>query len=174
MAELSGNNISFLHGFFYDYFFCKPKNKIFRIIRSNYLKRYFKKVEGKIRISFNCKFIDIHNISVGANTAFANSSIFQGTGGLIIGNNCMIGFENILLTQNHQFKDSSLTTKEQGFYQKPICIGNNVWTGCRVIILPGVSIGDNSIIAAGSVVTKDIPKDVIAAGNPAKTVRHRD
>lgn len=57
---------------------------------------------------------------------------------------------------------------EYGF---PITVGNNVWIGGHVCVMPGVSIGDNSIIGAGSVVTKDIPSNVIAAGNPCKVIR---
>ena len=53
----------------------------------------------------------------------------------------------------------------------PVTVGHNVWIGGNVVILPGVSIGDNSIIGGGSVVTKDIPANVIAVGNPCKVIR---
>ena len=56
-------------------------------------------------------------------------------------------------------------------YAYPVTVGNNVWIGGNVVILPGVSIGDNSIIGGGSVVTKDIPANVIAVGNPCKVLR---
>ena len=56
-------------------------------------------------------------------------------------------------------------------YAKPITVGNNVWFGGNVIVLPGVTIGDNTIIGAGSVVTKDIPANVIAVGNPCKVIK---
>ena len=57
-------------------------------------------------------------------------------------------------------------------YGKPIHIGEDMWIGGSVVICPGVSIGHRSVIGAGSVVTKDIPADVIAAGNPCKVIRH--
>lgn len=56
-------------------------------------------------------------------------------------------------------------------YAKPITIGNNVWMGGNVIVRPGVTIGDNVVIGVGSVVTKDIPNNVIAVGNPCKIIR---
>lgn len=63
-------------------------------------------------------------------------------------------------------------TRNKGLeYAKPIEIGNNVWIGGNVTILPGVKIGDDSVIGAGSVVTKDIPSDVIAVGNPCKPIK---
>ena len=62
----------------------------------------------------------------------------------------------------------------QGFsVEKPVIIGNDVWIGDRVTILPGVRIGDGCIVGAGAVVTHDIPAFAIAAGNPAKVVRYR-
>ena len=56
-------------------------------------------------------------------------------------------------------------------YAKPIKVGNNVWIGGNVTVLPGVSIGDNVVIGAGSVVTKDIPSNVIAVGNPCRVIK---
>nr|WP_282673947.1 DapH/DapD/GlmU-related protein [Lactococcus cremoris] len=58
-----------------------------------------------------------------------------------------------------------------GVYSKPITVGNQVWLGANVSLLPGVTIGDNCIIGAGSVVTKDIPANVVAAGNPCQVIR---
>lgn len=57
-------------------------------------------------------------------------------------------------------------------YARPITVGNNVWIGGHVSVLPGVTIGDNSVIGAGSVVNKDIPANVVAAGNPCRVIRH--
>lgn len=65
-----------------------------------------------------------------------------------------------------------VTQRNQGLeYAYPITIGNNVWIGAHVCVLPGVSIGDNTVIGAGSVVTKDIPAHVLAAGNPCRVLR---
>ncbi|MCQ5053042.1 sugar O-acetyltransferase, partial [Bacteroides fragilis] len=56
-------------------------------------------------------------------------------------------------------------------YARPIRVGNNVWIGAQVFVLPGVTIGDNTVIGAGSVVNRDIPANVIAAGNPCSVIR---
>ena len=75
----------------------------------------------------------------------------------------------ILATAGHPILP---TLREQGYqYNMPIKIGKNCWLGAGVIVLPGVTIGDNSVIGAGSVVTKDIPANVVAVGNPCKVLR---
>ncbi|EMI41654.1 transferase hexapeptide repeat containing protein [Rhodopirellula sp. SWK7] len=87
-----------------------------------------------------------------------------------IGDRCLIGdgvtifdsdFHGIHPDQRHQLGNHS-----------PVSISNNVWLGSRVMVLKGVSIGENSIVAAMSVVTKDIPANVIAAGNPARVINN--
>lgn len=99
--------------------------------------------------NFDCIFLDVNHIT--------------------IGNNVMFGPRVGLYTASHPIdKDVRNTGLEYG---KPIKIGHNVWIGGNAVVMPGVTIGDNTIIGAGSVVTKDIPSDVIAAGNPCKVIR---
>ena len=61
--------------------------------------------------------------------------------------------------------------EEEREYAKPIKVGNNVWIGGNVVVLPGVTIGDNVVIGAGSIVTKDIPSNSVAVGNPCKVIK---
>ena len=86
-----------------------------------------------------------------------------------IGDNTLIGPNTGIYTACHPIDyNQRLEGKEYG---KPINIGKNVWIGGSCIILPGVHIGDNSVIGAGSVVTKDIPSNVVAVGNPCKIIK---
>ena len=95
-------------------------------------------------------------------------------GGCVIGNDVMMGPDCIIYTRNHRFDDTQKPMCEQGFQEeKPVYIGDDVWIGGRVIILPGVHIGSHVIIGAGSVVTKDIPNWAVAAGNPAVVKKFR-
>lgn len=92
----------------------------------------------------------------------------------IIGKNVMMGPDVVFITQNHNFSDPDRPLQEQGYIEyPPIVIGDNTWIGTRVIILPGRKVGKNCILAAGSIVTKDVPDYAIVAGNPAKTIRFR-
>ncbi len=96
-------------------------------------------------------------------------------GKCIIGNNVMMGPQCIVYTKNHKFDDTEIPMIKQGFQEeKAVVIGDDVWIGGRVIILPGVHIGSHSIIGAGSVVTKDVPEFAIVAGNPATVKKYRN
>ncbi|WP_217558938.1 sugar O-acetyltransferase [Paenibacillus sp. GbtcB18] len=86
-----------------------------------------------------------------------------------IGNNVLIGPNVSVFTAGHAIHPELRVNEVE--YALPISIGNNVWIGGGAILNPGVSIGDNTIIGSGSVVTKDIPADVIAAGNPCRVLR---
>lgn len=90
-------------------------------------------------------------------------------GKVIIGDNVMMGPEVFIYTSNHNFNDLTRPMCEQGHEaERPVTIGNDVWIGSRVTILPGVRVGNGAIIGAGSIVTKDVEDFSIVAGNPAR------
>ncbi|MDD5899690.1 MAG: sugar O-acetyltransferase [Lachnospiraceae bacterium] len=88
---------------------------------------------------------------------------------IYVGNDVMFAPNVVITTTNHTI-DPELR-KDMLQYVRPVHIGNCVWIGSGVVILPGVTIGDNSVIGAGSVVTKDIPANVVAVGNPCRVLR---
>lgn len=88
---------------------------------------------------------------------------------IYVGDGTMLAPNVVLATAAHPILPS--LRKKQYQYNLPVRIGKNCWLGAGVIVLPGVSIGDNSVIGAGSVVTKDIPADVVAVGNPCRVLR---
>lgn len=109
------------------------------------------------------------NIEVG-DCFFANFGFtVLDVGKVSIGNNVQIAPNVSIYTAGHPLHPDS---RNSGYeYGIPVTIGNNVWLGGNVVILPGVTIGDNAVIGAGSVVTKDIPENMLAAGNPCKIIR---
>lgn len=111
-------------------------------------------------------------ISIGDNSGIGISC--EVSGPVTIGNDVMMGPEVVIYTRNHKTDRTDIPMNQQGFneYQE-VVIGNDVWIGRRVIILPGVTIGDGSIIGAGAVVTKDIPPYSVAGGVPAKVIKSR-
>ena len=86
-----------------------------------------------------------------------------------VGDNCMFGPNVVIATAGHPILPA---LREQGLqYNAPVRIGKNCWLGAGALVMPGVTIGDNSVIGAGSVVTRDIPSNVVAAGNPCRVLR---
>ena len=113
-----------------------------------------------------------NDLTIGDNSGIGvNSEIGSGT---YIGDNVMMGPDCIIFTTSHKHDRTDIPIGKQGMTDvKPVHIGNNCWIGTRVIIMPGVTIGEGSIIGAGAVVTRDIPSNVIAAGVPAKVIKNR-
>lgn len=113
---------------------------------------YNMRVGERVFFNFNCVVLDVAPVTIGSRTMFGpNVQVYTATHPL-----------------NHAERASG---KE---YAKPITIGEDVWVGGSAVICPGVTIGDRSVIGAGSVVTKDIPPDVFAAGNPCKVIKPID
>ena len=110
----------------------------------------------------------VQNGDIVGKGVFINSGCkFQDQGGIYIGDGALIGHNTVLATLNHGL----LPEERHDLIPKPINIGKNVWIGSNSTILPGVTIGDNAVIGAGSVVTKDIPENMMAVGSPAKVIR---
>ncbi|WP_327407822.1 sugar O-acetyltransferase [Streptomyces sp. NBC_01281] len=109
------------------------------------------------------------NITIGARTFVNYSLTALDVAPIIIGDDCQLGPNVQLLTPTHPLEPQPRRDKLEA--ARPITIGNNVWLGGGVIVCPGVTIGDNSVIGAGAVVTRDVPADVVAVGNPARPVR---
>jgi len=109
------------------------------------------------------------NIEVGENF-FANYNlVILDVGRVVIGKNAQIAPNVAIYTAGHPVHPDS---RNSGYeYGIAVTIGDNVWLGGNAVILPGITIGDNAVIGAGSVVTKDIPANVIAAGNPCRVIR---
>ena len=117
-------------------------------------------------IHANCGLTNVH---VGKNVVINFNCTFVDDGEIFIGDDCMIGPGCNLATSVHPISPRLRRHKLQ--YNKPIHIGNNVWFGAGVTVLPGITVGDNAIVGAGSVVTKDVPANAIVAGNPARLIR---
>ena len=100
--------------------------------------------------------------------------LFRSLGDVEIGDDVIMAPDVVVLSSNHNTEDSIVPMNRQGQQaSQPVHIGNDVWIGTRAILLPGVYIGEHSIIGAGSVVTKDVPAYAVVGGNPAKVIRFR-
>lgn len=142
-------------------------------VRKRLAKSIFKRTALHFKIHSNVDFGTGVNVEIGENSSLNRGSWIGND--TIIGDEVMMGPEIIVLSGGHNFSDLTRPMTHQGATpRRPVIIGNDVWIGTRAIILPGVRIGDHSIVAAGSVVTKDVPEWAIVGGNPAKVIRFRN
>ena len=126
---------------------------------------------NKVDASFMCFppfYTDFgKNITIGKNVFFNTGCSFQDRGGVTIGDNALLGMNVTIATLNHGLDLETRNTT----YASPVVIGQNVWIGSNATILPGVTIGDNAVVAAGAVVTKDVAANSVVAGVPAKFIK---
>ncbi len=133
------------------------------------LKKILKSIGTEVHFepTFRCEFG--YNITIG-NHFYANfDCVMLDGGGIEIGDNVLFGPRVGIYTSNHAA--DAWERANGACYAKPVKIGNNVWVGAGVQINQGVTVGDNTIIGSGSVITKDIPANVVAAGVPCKVIR---
>jgi acetyltransferase-like isoleucine patch superfamily enzyme len=130
----------------------------------------------KFRVCPNVKIISENSgkISIGTNFfANYNTFIYSSESYIKIGNDCLLGPDVLIINTNHATQKNILI-REQASVSLPINIGNDVWIGAKATILAGVTIGDGAVIAAGSVVNKDVEANAIVAGTPAKLIKYRE
>lgn len=113
------------------------------------------------------------HIHIGNRVGIGEFAYLGGGGGLTIGDDCIVGQYFSCHPENHIFEDRNNLIRLQGVTRKGIVVGNNCWIGSKVTLLDGVTIGEGCVIAAGAVVTQDMPANSIIAGVPAKVIRTR-
>lgn len=151
-----------------------PSNSACRLcvnIRSFILKGIFTNVGINVNVARGVKFGRGSNIIIGDYSGIGEDSCIVCMDRVVIGSDVMIGPEVMILTGGHDYKKPNVLLRKQEIITAPVTIGNDCWIGSRAIILPGVSICDRVIIAAGSIVTKPIIESGIYGGNPARKIK---
>ena len=120
------------------------------------------------RIAPPLQVIRGNKVKIGKNVSIMYNWVCMSTGGLVIEDNVMIAANCSIATNNHDFNDRVILTC------KPVHIKRNAWLGIGSIILPGVTIGENAVVAAGAVVSKDVPDNAVVGGVPAKIIKMLD
>ena len=121
-------------------------------------------IEVPVHANWGC-----HHVHIG-NNVYCNSNVtFVDDGNIYIGNHCLIAPNVVIATAGHPILP--ILREHNYVYCQDVHIGNNVWIGSNASILPGVTIKDHSVIGAGSVVTRDIPSNVVACGVPCRVIR---
>lgn len=142
------------------------------LLRQQLVKRLFKKCGKDVIIKTRAYFGTGENIILGNNSQLGVDCKIEND--IQIGNDLVMGPDVFIMSSAHAFERLDIPINQQGnLPRKPVKIGNDVWIGTRVVILPGITIGDQAVIGAGSIITKDVPPRAIVAGNPAKLIRFR-
>lgn len=137
-----------------------PPYRLFSLGRNSVVESYscINNAVGDVLIGSNTR-IGIHNTIIGPVTIGDNVNLAQGI---------------TVTALNHNFEDTSKRIDEQGISTKPVEIKDDVWIGTNAVILPGVTIGSHAVVAAGAVVTTDVPDNTVVGGVPAKIIRQID
>lgn len=137
--------------------------------RKTLIKKIFNKTGENIWVESNFECDYGYNITVGENFYMNHNGVILDEARVQFGDNVFIGPNCGFYTAGHPL---DIQLRNQGLeYAKPIIVGDNVWFGGNVVVMPGVTIGDNVTIGAGSVVTKDVPSNVLAYGNPCRVIK---
>jgi maltose O-acetyltransferase len=174
---LGGFSMNRIYSFLYYYlarYLPNYKSKFFGKTSKKIRGKLYKKITGSsgenINIQRNAFFSK--DVIIGSFSDIGLDCIVQGP--TTIGNGVMMGPETLIYTQNHATENVNVPMYSQGMtVKKKVTIGNDVWIGRRVIILPGRTIGDGAIIGAGAIVTKDVPPYAVVGGNPAQIIKYR-
>ena len=148
-----------------------PLGKLFKGLRNFFSKGFLKALGNNVTLEGSIFFGDGRDIEIGNNSQINEECWIRNCK---IGNNVMIAPYVMILNYGHNIDNADIPMIQQGvkFYSQTV-IEDDVWIGARAIILPGIKIRKGSVIAAGSVVTKDIEEYSVVAGNPAKLIRTR-
>ena len=139
-----------------------------KALRVTLLKELLGQGEGSyIEPAFRCDYG--YNIFLGKNFYANFDCVMLDVCPIRIGDNCMLAPGVHLYTATHPLEAQARISGVE--YGKPVTLGNNVWVGGRAVINPGVTIGDNAVIASGAVVVKDVPANAVVGGNPARVLK---
>lgn len=106
-----------------------------------------------------------NSVKIGRNVTIMNNSLFMAAGGITIEDDVLVAANVQLISNNHDFAD------HQVLICKPVLLKRNCWIGAGATILPGITVGENAVVAAGAVVTKNVEANTVVGGNPAKVIR---
>lgn len=148
----------------------RPYGLFFPWIRRKLAESFLSRCGENLRVKHNADISP--SIEVGDNSELGQHSLIHAN--VKIGSYVIMGPNVKIYTRNHIFTSLEEPIALQGKSSDVTEVGNDVWIGANVIILPGVCIGNHSIIAAGSVVTKSVPDYAIVGGNPAKVIKYRN
>ena len=149
-----------------------PLGKYFNSMRSYVAGRLFQVTGKDIVVKKGAYFGKGSKIIIGDRSQIGEDARIEHD--TVLGSDVMMGLQVLILSTRHAYSDLEEPMISQGYYERArVTIGDDVWLGGRSILLPGVTVGSHAIVAAGAVVTKDVPAFAVVAGSPARVIRDR-
>ncbi len=143
-------------------------------LREKWYRRRFRKCGKNLTVPLGAFIANPQNIECGDNVFFGLYCYIQAGGGLVLGSDVAIGPHVKIWTQNHRYNDPEIPVWKQGYENKSVIIGNDVWIGANAFIMPGTILGDKCVVAAHSVVgARKYPPRTILTGHPARKIGER-
>jgi len=148
--------------------------RLVRYARPAMLVRLGAHVGRDVSVAADTHLLHISGLALGSRVNIHEMCYIDAAGGITIGDQVMIAHGASILSASHRIDQPGKAFMDQGYTFSKTTIGNDVWIGAKATIVGGVTIGDHVVIGANSVVTRDLPAHVVAAGSPARVVRHLD
>ena len=130
------------------------------------LHELFPHLGEESRVNTPLTVVRPHNVNIGKNVVIMNGCLMMAAGGITIEDDALIAANVQLISNNHDLENRMIITC------KPVHIGRRAWIGAGATILPGVAVGENAVVGSASVVTRDVPANAVAVGNPAKIIKY--
>ena len=132
---------------------------------NNLVKELFGEIGEGSRVMVPTTVVRGQNVRIGKNVVVMNNSLFMSAGGITIEDDVLVAANSQIISNNHDPEEHQILTC------KPVVLKRNCWIGAGATILPGVTVGENAIVGAGSVVTKDVEANTVVGGIPAKLIK---
>jgi acetyltransferase-like isoleucine patch superfamily enzyme len=153
--------------------FCLPRFRTLNRLKAAFLRLNGAKVGRRVVFYPGVWIAPGANLVLGDDVDLARGVLITTRGGVTIGDRVLVGYNSMILSTNHRIPDGHGRIFGAGHDLKAVSIGDDAWIGAHVVIVPGVSIGNGAVVAAGSVVTKDVEPFTVVGGVPARLLSRR-
>ncbi|MFH1981145.1 MAG: acyltransferase [Pseudomonadota bacterium] len=143
------------------------------MLRYGFYQMMFKRMGGLALVYPGVYLTHTYGISVGSGFSINTGALMDGRGGIAIGDNVMVGPYVVIVSSNHDYRQTRVPMNQLPHLSAPVSIGSNVWVGAHAVISAGVTIGNGVVVAAGAVVTRDVEDGTIVGGVPAAEIARR-
>lgn len=153
--------------------FSLPRFRSANALKAWFLRRRGAEIGARVDFYPGSWITPGHSLVLGDDVDVSKDVIITTAGGVRVGDRTMIGFRSQVLSRNHAVPENRGPIFGAGYTQAPVTIGADCWIGANVVVLPGVTIGDGAVVAANSVVTRDVAAWTLVAGAPAQAISFR-